>query len=207
MDRRPISELAEIVRLQPGRHRKPDDGVCAMELVAWMAGERHTDRPQSVSPVIAAFTRSFNDALGTDQRQRLGALTARMIGTRGTREQELARSEMLWNWMIATALPEWLAAADRADLATVVVMDRAAALDRATVALDVYGHSTVRPVDDHRISAEVSEALAAAGVTGACLAANDAADGVTGFAPGGAGTAPVACSAQQPGWWPNATTV
>jgi hypothetical protein len=180
MDRRPIRELAEIVRLQQGRHRRPDDGVCAMELVAWMSGERHTDHPQSVSPVIAAFTRSFNDALPSDHRQRLGVLTARMIGTRGTREQELWRCEVLWNWMITLAVPEWLAAAQRPDLAAAVVAGRSAALDNAIRALDAYGHATVRPVDDNRTSEAVSNALAVAGVTGACLAGMDTADGATG---------------------------
>ena len=151
-----------------------------MELVAWMAGESHTDHPQSVATVIAAFSRCFNDALDSAQRQRLGLLTARMIGTYGTRELDLARSQMLWNWMIATVVPEWLAGAERRDLADLVFADRAASLDTATRALDVYGHAPVRPVDDRRTSASVSSALAAAGVIGACVAGKDAADGVIG---------------------------
>ena len=173
----PMRELAEIVQLQKGRHRRPDDGVCAMELVAWMSGERHTDHPQSVSPVIAAFTRAFNDALDPPHRQRLAILAARMIGTRGTREEELERCEALWCWMIGSALPTLLAAARRPDLAAAVVTDRATALDSVIEALDVYGHASVRPVDDHQISAHVSSALAVAGVVGACLAGRDAADG------------------------------
>jgi hypothetical protein len=180
MARTPTRELAEIVRLQKGRHRRPEDGVCAMELVAWMSGESHTDHPQSVSPVIAAFSRCFNDALDPSHRQRLGLLTARMIDTVGSREVELVRSEMLWNWMIMTALPEWLAAAQRPDLAATVAINRSAALNSAIVSLDVYGHATVRPADDHRTSSSVSSALAVAGVTGACVAGNGAADGVSG---------------------------
>ena len=180
MARTPTRELAEIVRLQKGRHRRPEDGVCAMELVAWMAGESHTDHPQSVSPVIAAFSRCFNDALDSAHRQRLGLLTAQMIDTYGSPEVELVRSEMLWNWMIMVAVPEWLAAAQRPDLAAAVAANRAAALDAAIVALDVYGHAPVRPVDDHSTSANVSSALAVAGVTGACVAGKGAADGVTG---------------------------
>ncbi len=175
-----IRELAEIVSLQKGRHRRPEDGVCAMELVAWMAGEKHSDHPQSVSPVIAAFSRSFNDALEPARRQRLALLSPRMIGTRGPRELELARCEALWDWMIATAVPEWLAAAQRLDLATAVFNERAAALEAAIVALDVYGHVRVRPADDDQTNAEVTGALAAAGITGACVAGMDAADGARG---------------------------
>ncbi|MDQ6848326.1 MAG: hypothetical protein M3019_12230 [Candidatus Dormibacteraeota bacterium] len=180
MAKTPIRELAEIVQLQKGRHRRPDDGVCAMELVAWMSGERHTDHPLSVSPVLAAFTRSFNDALDADQRQRLGALTARMIGTRGTRSQEAERCQVLWGWMISEAVPAWLTAAQRADLAAAIVSHRAAALESVIVALDAHGHAPVRRVDDHRISSMVSEALDASGVSGACLAGRDAADEATG---------------------------
>lgn len=180
MAKTPMSELAEIVRLQKGRHRRPEDGVCAMELVAWMAGESHTDHPQSVSPVVAAFSRCFNDALDSAHRQRLGLLTTQMIGTHGTRDVEVVRSEMLWNWMIMTALPEWLAAAQRPDLAAAVATNRSAALNTAIVSLDAYGHAPVRPTDDHRTSAAVSSALAVAGVTGACVAGKGAADGYTG---------------------------
>jgi len=53
MARTLFRELAEIVRLEKGRHRRPQDGVCTMELVAWMSGEKHSDRPKSASPPAA----------------------------------------------------------------------------------------------------------------------------------------------------------
>jgi hypothetical protein len=173
-------ELAEIVRLEKGRHRTPQDGVCTMELVAWMAGEKHSDHPKSASPVIAAFIRSFNDALDSAHRQRLAALAARMIDTRGSREDEAQRRQILWDWMIAVALPTWLAAANRPDLAASVAAGRAGALEAAIAAMDAYGHAIVRPVDDHRTAEAVSGALGTAGITGACLAGRDAADAVIG---------------------------
>jgi hypothetical protein len=180
MARLPTRELAEIVRLQRGRHRRPQDGVCAMELVAWMAGERHSDHPRSASPVIAAFSRPFNDALAPAHRQRMGPLAARMLGTRGTVEQEAVRGQMLWDWMIATAVPVWLVAAGRPDLAFSIVAGRAGALDAANRALDANGHAYVRPVDDHLTASRVSSALAVAGVTAACIAGRDAADAAVG---------------------------
>jgi hypothetical protein len=176
MARMVLSELAEIVQPETGRHRRPQDGVCTMELVAWMSGERHTDHPLSVSPVIAAFTRSFNDALGDVHRQRLGALAPRMIETRGTFGQEWLRTQILWDWMIADAVPAWLSAAGQAELAATVLSERAAALRPATVAMDSYGHAHVRPVDDDQITRAVSGALGVAGITGACLAGGDTAD-------------------------------
>jgi len=180
MARTAFRELAEIVRLKKGSHRSPDDGVCTMELVAWMAGEKHSDNPACVSPVIAAFVPSFNDALDSAHRQRLGAVAARLIDTRGSSEQELVRRRLVWDWMIANAVPTWLAAAQRLDLADRVVAGRAAVLDAVTQAIDAHGHVRVRPVNDHRTAAAVGRALAVSGVTGACLAGRDAADGDTG---------------------------
>ncbi len=103
-----------------------------------------------------------------------------MIDTCGSRELEVVRSEMLWNWMVMTALPEWLGAARRPDLAEAIATRRSAALNAVIVSLDAFGHAPVRPTDDHRTSANVSSALAVAGITGACVAGKGAADGVTG---------------------------
>jgi hypothetical protein len=180
MTRSTLRELAEIVRLERGRHRRPQDGVCAMELVAWMSGEKHSDHPRSASPVITALVRSLNDALDDEHRQRLGLVAARVIDTRGTRQEESWRGQILWDWMVTTALPAWLSAARRHDLAAAVSRGRAAALPGALVALDVHGNGGTRPVDDHRTADAVNQALALAGVTGACLARQDRADGATG---------------------------
>jgi hypothetical protein len=176
----PLRELAEIVRLKRGRHRHPTDGVCAMELVAWMAGEKHTDRPWSASPVIAEFTRSLNDALDGAQRQRLGALAARMVGSRGTPVQELARVQLLWDWMITTSLPAWLDAAGRDDLAANVARGRAPALGNAIVAIGAHAHVQTRPAGDHRTAADVTRALDICGLTAACLSGGQVADTATG---------------------------
>ncbi len=40
-----------------------DRDLCIMEAVAFMAGEPWSDSPACASPVIAAFLRSWNDAL------------------------------------------------------------------------------------------------------------------------------------------------
>jgi hypothetical protein len=180
MPRTAFRELAEIVRLRKGSHKSPGDGVCAMELVAWMAGEKHNDHPDCVSPVIAAFVPPFNDALDSAHRQRLGAIAARLIDSRGTSGQELARRRLVWDWMIAIAVPTWLAVAQRRDLADHVLAGRAAVLDAVTQSMDARGHIHVRPVNDHRTAATVSRALAVAGVASAFLAGRDAVDGVTG---------------------------
>ncbi len=63
------------------------------------------------------------------------------------------------------------------EVADAVRRDRGAALGAATAALDSYGHAHVRPVDDHATARSVSNALATAGVTAACVAGHDTADG------------------------------
>ncbi|MBV9101549.1 MAG: hypothetical protein JOZ46_08455 [Candidatus Dormibacteraeota bacterium] len=169
-------ELAEIVQLQPGRHRTPEDGVCAMELVAWMAGEKHSDHPVTASPVIASFIPQFNDALSAEHRHRLAAMTPRMIDSRGMREQEFERGRLLWNWMIESAVPTWLGAAQRQDLAALVCRHRGDALETVMGVIDVYGHAPVRPVDDHRTAVAVSAALAVSGTSSAYRARMDVSD-------------------------------
>ena len=88
MARTLFRELAEIVRLEKGRHRRPQDGVCTMELVAWMSGEKHSDRPKSASPpaapletAIAACASPNRQCRGRARGQR-GGLRLRRVRTR-----------------------------------------------------------------------------------------------------------------------------
>ena len=67
--------------LSRGRHVSPDRGRCAMEWVAELTGQPHTDRPAATSAVAAAYVRHFNDVLADGPRQRLRPYLARMIAT------------------------------------------------------------------------------------------------------------------------------
>jgi hypothetical protein len=57
--------LTEVTHLDAGSHRPGAGAYCAMELVAYVAGEAHSARPDCACPVIAAYTMRLNDALGT----------------------------------------------------------------------------------------------------------------------------------------------
>jgi hypothetical protein len=94
-------------RLSAGRHARPQQGHCAMEWVAHVAGEAHSDRPECVSLVVAAFARSFNDALDDETRQRLRPYLARMIGTAGDGGEEL-RAWRCADWLVRTGAPALL---------------------------------------------------------------------------------------------------
>src|SRR4051794_993360 len=62
-----------------------------MELASMLAGERFSDRPRCVDPVIAAFLRSFNDRLSPARRQDLRPYASAVVGTAGSRALRRAR--------------------------------------------------------------------------------------------------------------------
>jgi hypothetical protein len=73
----------QTVTLGYGRHSSALDGeVCVMELCSMLAGERFSDHPRCVSPVLAAFVRGYNDGLDGRRRQSLITLAAECCGTR-----------------------------------------------------------------------------------------------------------------------------
>ena len=55
----------QTVRITKGRQSSPAHGTCVIELASMLAGERFSDHPQSVCPVIAGFLRAYNDLLTT----------------------------------------------------------------------------------------------------------------------------------------------
>ena len=69
-----------------------------MELASMLAGEPFSDRPLSVSPVIASFMRSYNDHAGDERRNGLYAYAARAVGTRGDRGTEEQRARLCMRW-------------------------------------------------------------------------------------------------------------
>ena len=100
--------------LKHGAHADFERGVCAMEAVAWLAGEPHSDSPKCACPVVAALVRSWNDSLPTDEdRNRLlRPLVPKIVGTRGKTDALLLRR--MWavvDWQIRVYAPAFLRAA------------------------------------------------------------------------------------------------
>ncbi len=54
------------ISLKHGMHDSRQDGVCALEAVAWIAGEPHSDHPKCACPVLSDFLRKWNDDLPND---------------------------------------------------------------------------------------------------------------------------------------------
>ncbi len=103
-------EELEKVPLKQGSHYTRGDGMCALEAVAWLAGETHSDAPQCVCPTIRRFIVNWNDSLPTDEdRNRLiRPLLLKMIGTNTTSKDTLKRSYMVADWMARELVPSWL---------------------------------------------------------------------------------------------------
>jgi hypothetical protein len=90
-----------------GTHPDPQDGRCAMEWVAHLAGERHSDQPDCVSPVVRALCVALNDGLNCTERQRLRPYLTRTIGTTDDGLDE-SRAWMALDWLIGVYAPTWL---------------------------------------------------------------------------------------------------
>lgn len=93
--------------LSKGAHGSSDEGRCAMEWTAYLAGEPHSDTPVCVSPVLRRFCISFNDNLSDSERQKLRPYLGRTIGTAGDgRDPERVR--MCIEFLSETAFPTLL---------------------------------------------------------------------------------------------------
>jgi hypothetical protein len=102
-----LAELPSIM-LKAGAHTDFSSGVCAMEMVSWLAQEPFSDHPECTCPVLGTFVRSWNDSLPDDRRTVLLApFLPRLVGTRNL-ALEGRRATMAADWYIRTCTPAWL---------------------------------------------------------------------------------------------------
>ena len=95
------------IELLKGAH-EDNNGKCALEAVAWLAGEPHSDHPACVSPVLGDFCRNWNDCLDDTMRQRLKPYLARLIGTAGNADNDSRRSWMAMDWLTRECGPAFM---------------------------------------------------------------------------------------------------
>ena len=108
--------LLDTITLDVGAHETFERGHCAMEVVAWLAGEPHTDRPACVCPVIGEFVRSWNDGLPDDDRNRLlKPLLPRLAGTAASADVQDRRAFLQVDWAVRVFAPAWLRRAELHD--------------------------------------------------------------------------------------------
>jgi len=104
-----MHRLIEQFPLERGAHPTRSDGMCAMEMVSWLAGEPHSDEPQCTCPVMAAFVRACNDIMDDEQRNLyLRPLVPLLINTRATPRVERARGLMVLDALVRRFVPSLL---------------------------------------------------------------------------------------------------
>lgn len=86
-----LEHLLERVTLVKGAGERGHGQLCVMSLAALIAGERHSDHPHAVSPLIRRFAIAINDALPDAERQRLKLFAPRMVGTDDMHDKDRAR--------------------------------------------------------------------------------------------------------------------
>ena len=86
------------LRLAPGSHSSPRDGVCVVELASLLAGEKFSDRPRCVCDVIAGFLRTLNDRVAHAERQRLVGYAEQAVGSAATPRVTRMRRDICLLW-------------------------------------------------------------------------------------------------------------
>ena len=111
-----MRRLIDRIPLQRGSHPTRDDGMCAMEMVSWLAGEAHSDEPECACPVLAALVRACNDAMSDQQRaEHLRPLVPMLVNSRGSVATETRRGLMALDVMVRGLLPRALERRGRAE--------------------------------------------------------------------------------------------
>jgi hypothetical protein len=81
--------MSTVVEQQPGlragKHQHPDDGVCLMEYVSMLSGDRFTDAPRCTDPLLAELARLVNDTIGEQARASLIGVAPRLVALPRTR--------------------------------------------------------------------------------------------------------------------------
>lgn len=101
--------------LQRGRHTRPEDGLCAMELAAWIAGEAHCDEPECVCPTLTSIVRCLNDRIfdGATRDRLLRRFVPRLVHTAAGEQAARDRALALADCCVRELLPELLSARGR----------------------------------------------------------------------------------------------
>ncbi|MGH7118642.1 MAG: hypothetical protein ACREFP_06600 [Acetobacteraceae bacterium] len=98
-----LERLYEKVELVKGAGDPSQGKLCVMSFVALLAGEGHSDRPRTASPLIRELVVRVNDAMPRAMRQDLKPFVPRIVGTNDGRDA--ARASVLRSAVDLEILP------------------------------------------------------------------------------------------------------
>jgi len=101
-----LERLYDRIELVPGVGDPRRGKLCVMSLVAFLAGEAHSDTPRTASPLICTYAVPANDGMDSLMRQKLKPFAPRIIGTADGRDGE--RAALLYKAMVEEVFPEAL---------------------------------------------------------------------------------------------------
>jgi hypothetical protein len=104
-----IDRLLKFPKLAIGKHEEASREMCIMEAEAYIAGERHSDRPACVDPVLADMARRVNDWMTQDERDEfLAPMLGQFAGTIGTEGHRIARACIVFDYTFRRIIPIYL---------------------------------------------------------------------------------------------------
>jgi hypothetical protein len=89
--------------LSRGAHNSPQAGACVMEMVAFLAGESHSDKPQCADTGLRGIAINVNDSVADTSRNRISALIHRFMGTSDLSRSGDSFQYNMWSNAVANA--------------------------------------------------------------------------------------------------------
>lgn len=103
--------------LSKGAHKSPEQGVCLMEVVSYVAGEAFSDHPKCACPYMSWFLRRWNDDLDDEGRQMLKQFVPLLVNSNLGTKVANRRMDMAEDWFYTVYLASWLELAGQHDAA------------------------------------------------------------------------------------------
>lgn len=110
--------------LSKGPHKSPEQGVCLMEVVSYVAGEAFSDHPKCACPCMSRFLRRWNDDLDDEGRQMLKQFVPLLVNSNLGTKVANRRMDMLEDWFYTVYMASWLELACQHDIAKQVRVSR-----------------------------------------------------------------------------------
>ena len=177
--------MTKTLTLSYGSHKTREGGMCLMEAVAFLAGEKHSDRPKCACPVLSAYGRALNDLMGERaegdalRAKYLAPLAEKLAGTRSTPEVAQKRALFFIDRAVRLFAPMALESAGLKEEAKSLrglpeIVDKKTAADAAYAAWAAYAaaaYAAAYAADAWAAWADAAGAAAGAGDAAAYAAA------------------------------------